>query len=83
MEGDPQRMVGRKQRAYRLERGLRQERFADVASVHRTYMGGLERGEWKLTLKSLERIARQLEVAPQPALVGSDGRQLAWVAVRE
>ena len=30
--------------------------------VHRTYMGGLERGERNLTLKSLERLAAMLEV---------------------
>jgi len=32
--------------------------------VHRTYMGGLERGERNLTLKSLERIAGKIKVEP-------------------
>lgn len=35
-----------------------------VALVHRTYMGGIERGERNLTLKSLERIAGQLGIDP-------------------
>ena len=52
--GDLQKTVGRNLRAYRLERGLSQEAFADVLGVHRTYMGGVERGERNLTLKSLE-----------------------------
>lgn len=64
MEGDLQRTVGRNLRAYRQERGLSQEAFADLVGVHRTYLGGLERGERNLTLKSLERIAEVIEVDP-------------------
>lgn len=64
MEGDLQRTVGRNLRAYRVARALSQEAFADVLGVHRTYMGGLERGERNLTLKSLERIAERLGMAP-------------------
>lgn len=43
--GDLQKAVGRNLRAYRLERGLSQEAFAEVLGVHCTYMGGVERGE--------------------------------------
>lgn len=64
MEGDLQRRVGRNLRAYRVARGLSQEDFAEVVGVHRTYMGGLERGERNITLKSLERIAERLGVGP-------------------
>jgi transcriptional regulator with XRE-family HTH domain len=64
MEGDLQRIVGRNLRAYRKARGLSQEAFADVLGVHRTYMGGVERGERNLTLKSVERIAASIEVKP-------------------
>ena len=64
MEGDLQRTLGRNLRAYREAQGLSQEAFADVLGVHRTYMGGLERGERNLTLKSLERIAEKLDVEP-------------------
>jgi transcriptional regulator with XRE-family HTH domain len=64
VEGDLQRTVGRRLRAYREARGLSQEAFADVLGVHRTYVGGLERGERNLTLKSLERIAARLELDP-------------------
>lgn len=62
MEGDLQRAVGRNLRAYRLQRGLSQEAFADLVGVHRTYMGGIERGERNLTLKAVERIAATIEV---------------------
>jgi len=64
VEGDLQRAVGRNLRAVRVERGLSQEAFATVLRVHRTYMGGLERGERNLTLKSVERIADRLGVSP-------------------
>jgi transcriptional regulator with XRE-family HTH domain len=72
VEGDLQRRVGRSLRAYRQVRGLSQEAFADVLGVHRTYMGGIERGERNLTLKSLERIAAQLDLDPLALLQGTD-----------
>ena len=62
--GDLPKTVGRNLRAYRLEKGLSQEAFADQLGVHRTYMGGVERGERNLTLKSLERMAEQIGVEP-------------------
>jgi transcriptional regulator with XRE-family HTH domain len=64
MEGELQRTVGRNLRAYRKARGISQEAFADVFGFHRTYMGGVERGERNLTLKSVERIASKIDVEP-------------------
>jgi transcriptional regulator with XRE-family HTH domain len=69
MEGDLQRRVGRNLRAHRVARGLSQEAFADFVGVHRTYMGGLERGERNITLRVLERIAERIEVDPLNLLV--------------
>lgn len=62
--GELQRRAGAFLRAYREERGLSQEAFAEVVGVHRTYMGGLERGERNLTLRSLEKIAEIIGVDP-------------------
>jgi transcriptional regulator with XRE-family HTH domain len=64
MEGDLQRAVGLNLRAYREGKGLSQEAFADELGVHRTYMGGIERGERNLTLRSLERIAARIDLDP-------------------
>jgi len=68
MEGELQRIVGRNLRRYRLERGYSQEAFADFMGVHRTYMGGVERGERNLTLRTLEKIADFLEIDPRELL---------------
>lgn len=68
MEGALQRTLGRNLRAYREARGLSQEDFAVVLGVHRTYMGGVERGERNLTLKSVERIAASLKMDPMELL---------------
>lgn len=72
MEGDLQRTVGRNLRAFREARGLSQEAFAEVLGVHRTYMGGVERGERNLTLKSVERLAGRIEVDPLSLLARED-----------
>lgn len=72
MEGDLQRLLGENLRRHRLARGLSQEAFADVVGVHRTYMGGLERGERNLTLRSVERIASLLELDPVELLLPTE-----------
>lgn len=64
MEGDLQKTVGANVRAWREERGISQEALADLVGVHRTYMGGIERGERNLSLKSVERLASALKVDP-------------------
>jgi len=60
VEGDLQRRLGRNLRARRLARGLSQEAFADLLGIHRTYIGGLERGERNVTLRTVERLAGRL-----------------------
>lgn len=72
MEGELQRRFGRNLRRYREERGLSQEAFADMVGVHRTYMGGIERGERNLTLRSVERLAAVIEVDPLNLLAEAD-----------
>lgn len=72
MEGDLQRTLGRNLRAYREARGLSQEAFAEVIGFHRTYVGGLERGERNLTLKNVEKIAAKLGQEPLSLLEANE-----------
>jgi transcriptional regulator with XRE-family HTH domain len=64
VEGDLQRALGLNLRKLRQERGLSQEAFADLMGVHRTYMGGLERGERNVTLRTVERLADRVGTTP-------------------
>lgn len=49
-------------RKLRQKQGLSQEKLAELANVHRTYIGMIERAEKNITLVSLEKIALALGV---------------------
>jgi transcriptional regulator with XRE-family HTH domain len=70
-----QDVLGRNLRVYRELLGLSQESMAEKLRVHRTYIGGLERGEHNLTLGSLERLARKLGLDPGTLLGFSQARR--------
>jgi transcriptional regulator with XRE-family HTH domain len=63
---------GHKIRALRKEQGYSQESFADHAHIHRTYMGGIERGERNPTLTTIHRLAAALELEPWELLKRND-----------
>jgi transcriptional regulator with XRE-family HTH domain len=48
-------------RAFREERGISQERLADLSGLQRTYIGGVERGERNLGLVNIFVIAYALD----------------------
>jgi transcriptional regulator with XRE-family HTH domain len=54
--------VGRALRARRQAAGLSQGQFADSIDMHRPYYAAIERGEKKITLKTLSRLADGLGV---------------------
>jgi len=47
---------------YRKERQISQEKLAEFAGVHRTYIGMIERAEKNITLRNIEKIANALNV---------------------
>lgn len=51
---------GRRVREERMRRGISQERLGELAHVHRTYVGMIERAEKNITLTNMEKIARAL-----------------------
>lgn len=60
-------------RALRKERRLSQETLADLAGIHRNYLGGIERGERNVGIDNLEKIAVALNVTASRLLdEGSD-----------
>ena len=64
---------GKTVRRRREASGLTQETLADRAGIHRTYIGGIERGERNPTLTMIHRLAHALNVHPGVLL---DGEQI-------
>ena len=58
-----EKRFGERVRELRQAKGLSQEELAFRAKVHRTYLGGIERGERNPALKNLAAIAKALDVS--------------------
>jgi transcriptional regulator with XRE-family HTH domain len=56
-----QQKFGERIRALRTAKGYSQEELAFRAEVHRTYLGGIERGERNPSLKNIAAIAKALD----------------------
>ena len=59
---------GQRVRQERTTRKLSQEQLAELAGVHRTYIGMIERGEKNITLENIEKLAKALELKPEELL---------------
>jgi len=60
--------LGKALRDARKLKGLSQEALAVDASVERSYLGAIERGEVNVTVMALTGICRELEVKPSAVL---------------
>ena len=58
-----EKQFGKRVRDLREARGLSQEELAFKAGMHRTYLGGIERGERNPSLKNIAAIAEALGVS--------------------
>lgn len=63
---------GRAIRDLRAGRGLSQEQLGYDSGLHRTYIGGIERGERNPSLANILRIAEALEVSPSELLAATE-----------
>jgi len=69
---NPMVAFGMRMKAMREQRGYSQERLAELARLHRTYIGGVERGERNVSLVNIWRIADALEISPSALFAVSD-----------
>lgn len=53
---------GSKMQKVRQSKGITQEELASILSMHRTYIGLIERGERNPTIRTLYKIAKALKV---------------------
>ena len=58
-----EKQFGERLKELRLARGLSQEALAFKSGMHRTYLGGIERGERNPSLKNIAVIAEALGVS--------------------
>ncbi len=61
--------LGEKIKKLREQKGLSQERFAEIIGIHRTYVGCIERGEKNITLVTAKKISNALDISLSELLI--------------
>ena len=60
---DIAKIIGQRIRNYRTQKGLSQEKLAELAGCHPTYIGQLERGEKNAPQESVVKIASAMDIS--------------------
>jgi len=68
--GDPKTILGNNIRRTRKDKKMSQEQLAERVSLHRTYIGSVERGERNISIENIVAIARALDLVPDQLLKG-------------
>ena len=63
------RILGENIRVLRTELGYTQEQLAELANLHRTYIGAIERGDRNVSINNIVAIANALTVKPHILLL--------------
>lgn len=66
----PNVLFGERVRQFRSRVGLTQEQLGRAAGLHRTYIGGVERGERNVSLHNILRLAGALRVDASELVTG-------------
>ena len=56
------KVFGRNVRRYRTEKGISQEKFAELCNLHRTYISDIECFRRSISLGNIQKIAEALEI---------------------
>lgn len=56
------KLFGERVRLQRENRHLSQEKLAELCDLHRTYIGGIERGERNVSIENIQKIAKALGI---------------------
>ncbi|MFN8456927.1 MAG: helix-turn-helix transcriptional regulator [Anaerolineae bacterium] len=59
-----QKLFGHNVRRLREEQGLTQSELALKARINRSYLGGVERGQRRICIENIAKIAQALAVSP-------------------
>ena len=65
---ESRKIFARNLKKMRFKQQLSQEKLADIAGLHRTYVGSVERGERNISIDNMERLASALNVTIQDLL---------------
>jgi transcriptional regulator with XRE-family HTH domain len=66
------KVFGNNVRKKRLEKGISQEQLAALTNLHRTYIGGIERGERNPSLVNILKISKALNIPVTALFEGID-----------
>ena len=69
------RILGTNLRKYRLEKGISQEKFADLCGLHRTYISDIECFQRNVSIENVQRIAEALEIEAYKLLMNDEGEK--------
>ena len=73
-------LFGKAVRHIREQKDLSQEALADLSHLHRTYIGGIERGERNVGLLNLLRLSKALKVLPSELLQDFDKKIMTTIS---
>ena len=68
------KILGTNLRKYRLEKGISQEKFADLCGLHRTYISDIECFQRNVSIENVQRIAEALEIEAYKLLMDDEGK---------